>query len=104
MILERPPLSEEHKAAISKALSGRTRPPCTEEHKKAISQALKGHHISSDVRAKISLAQKGKSKIWTKKKAPVTDEHRAALSKALKGKPKRKGYTKLPFTAGHRLA
>jgi len=73
------PLSEEHKAKISKANRGRKLPPVSEESNKKRSEALKGHTTSEETRKKISEAQKGIKK---------SEEVKRKMSLAHSGKPR----------------
>jgi len=73
------PLSEEHKAKISKANKGRKLPPVSEESNKKRSQSLKGHTTSEETRKKISEAQKGIKK---------SEEAKRKMSLAQSGKPR----------------
>jgi group I intron endonuclease len=73
------PLSEEHKAKISKANKGRKLPPVSEESNKKRSQSLKGHTTSEETRKKISEAQKGIKK---------SEEAKRKMSLTQSGKPR----------------
>lgn len=73
------PLSEEHKAKISKANKGRKLPPVSEESNKKRSEALKGHITTEETRKKISEAQKGVKK---------SEESKRKMSLAHSGKPR----------------
>lgn len=85
-----PPRSEEHRAKISTANTGRR---WTDEQRAVITEKLKARQFSPEHRAKISAAKKGKApspeqgrahseKMKGRKKPPRTDEHRARLSAA----------------------
>lgn len=54
--------------------------PLSVEHRQKISDSLKGHKVTTEVRLKISSAQKGK------KRKPLTAEHRQKISDGNKGK------------------
>ena len=91
------PMSPEHRAKVSAALTGKTHSP---EARAKISAARKGKKFSPESRAKMSLARNGKpgrphtsesrAKVSAarKGKSPIL-EHRSKLSSALKGKPGR---------------
>ena len=55
-------------------------PPISEEHKLKISKALKGRKVSDDTKLKLSLQKIGK------KRKPYTEEHKQKLSDSLKGR------------------
>lgn len=73
------PLSEEHKAKISKANTGLKRPPISEETRRKRIQALTGRPVSEETRQKISKANTGRKQ---------TEEAKKKMSLAHSGKPR----------------
>lgn len=66
-------------AAISKALKGKKKSP---EHRAALSRAMSGFTFSEERNQKIRRAHLGK------KRAPFSDEHRSNISKSARTRPK----------------
>lgn len=110
-----PPFSAEHRANLSKAMSGENHPmygkpawnrgiPCSEESKSKISKTLTGRkrpdqsermkgenhpmygkHLSDETKAKMSESKRGKTP-WNKG-IPRSEETKAKISKARSGQP-----------------
>lgn len=73
------PLSEEHKAKISKANKGRKLPPVSEEARKKRIETRKGYTTSEETRKKISQAHKGRK---------LSEEVRKKMSQFQAGRPR----------------
>lgn len=77
-----PPMTEETRRKISKALKGKKKPPRTEEHSRKISEAHKGKKrapFTEETRRKMSDARKGKG-------IPHTKETKEKISATQKGR------------------
>jgi hypothetical protein len=90
---KRGPHSEETKAKISAAKKGKKGKPLSEETKAKISAAIKGRTLSEEHKAKISASEKGKT---------VSEETRTKLSAAQKGK-KHSEETKAKISAARKV-
>ena len=77
--VQKGPMSEEHKQAISDAKKGVSIGPLSEAHKKALSDALKGVPLSEAHKKAISDAMTGVPK------GPLSEEHKQKISDAMKG-------------------
>lgn len=92
------PLSSEHRAKVSAALTGRKLSsecraklraarigkPLSQEHKEKLSAAKLGRKLSLETRLKMSEVRMGEKNYWFGKK--LSPEHRAKMSAAKKGK------------------
>jgi hypothetical protein len=95
------PVSEEHRANLSKALRGRKGKPLTDEHRKKLSDAFRGKKRPQcgwsrgkklgprppEVGLNISAAKKGKPVKRTKPYPSLTEAQRQKISASLKGRP-----------------
>lgn len=100
--------TDEHRANMSKSMTGKTKPPFTEEHLRKLSEAQKerfskikqwntGVKMSDEFKLKISKATSGVNNPFFGKKH--SDKAKKLVSESRKGKPTTLG-TKRPYSVG----